>query len=109
MMRFRRKFFFKALLMLVMIALLGWVVMHLWNWVIPGLFADAQAIDYPRALGLLLLSRILFGGFRAGGFGGYRGCRGRQWARWQHLTQEERDALRSGMRAPSGEQAEGGR
>jgi hypothetical protein len=94
-MRFRRKFFAKALLVVVMIAVLGWVVMSLWNWVIPGLIVDAHAIDFPHAIGLLVLSRILFGGFR--GFGG--GCRARQWQRWQHMTPEEREQLRSGMRS----------
>jgi hypothetical protein len=91
-MRFRRKFFAKALLVVVMIAVLGLIVMRLWNWVVPGLFADAQMIDYPRAIGLLVLSRILFGGFR--GYGG--GCRARQWHRWQRMTPEEREQLRQG-------------
>jgi hypothetical protein len=95
-MRFRRKFFLKAILIVAMIALLGFVVMRLWNWVVPGLIVDAQLIDYPRAIGLLVLCRILFGGFRGGGFRG--GCRARHWQRWQHMTLEEREQLRSGMR-----------
>jgi hypothetical protein len=94
-MQFRRKFFAKAILIVAMIALLGLIVMRLWNWVVPGLIADAQLIDYPHAIGLLVLCRILFGGFRGGGFRG--GCRARHWQRWQHMTQEERDQLRSRM------------
>jgi hypothetical protein len=96
-MRFRRKFFAKALLLVLVIALLGFVVMRLWNWVVPGLFVDAHVIDYPRALGLLVLCRILFGGFR--GRGGCYG--GRHWQRWQNMTPEEREQLRDKMSGAS--------
>lgn len=106
-MRFRRKFFAKAVLFVLFIAAVGWVVMRLWNWVVPGLFVDAQMIDYPRALGLLVLCRILFGGFRArGGRGGCHGGRG--WQRWQRMTPEERAQLRDRMNGPSRGKPEGG-
>ena len=52
-------------------AVLGWVVMMLWNAVVPTVFVVGRVIDYWHALGLLVLSRILFGGFR--GRGGWRG------------------------------------
>lgn len=95
-MRYRRKFFAKLVLLVVIVALLGRVVMGLWNWIVPDLVAGAHAIDYPRAIGLLVLSRILFGGFR-----GHGGCHGhRQWHRWQRMTQQERDRLR-GAPAPA--------
>ncbi|MCY7350983.1 MAG: hypothetical protein LH606_09975 [Cytophagaceae bacterium] len=45
----------------------AWVVMRLWNWLVPGAF-NGPRLQYKYALGLLLLSRILFGGF-----GGFRG------------------------------------
>lgn len=90
-MRFRRKIFAKGLFVILIIALLGWIVMTLWNWVVPALFVGAHAIDYLHAIGLLVLSRILFGGFRGGG-----GChRARQWRHWQQMTQQERENLRS--------------
>jgi hypothetical protein len=90
-MKCRRKIFAKALLLVLIIALLGAVVMGLWNWVMPTLIADAHAIDYPRAIGLLVLSRILFGGLR-----GHGGCyKARQWRHWQQMTQQERERLRN--------------
>ena len=49
--------------MLVILALLGWIVMLLWNWIVPHLFAGSTPLDYWRALGLLVLCRILVGGF----------------------------------------------
>lgn len=90
-MKFRRKVFAKVLLIVPIIALLGWIVMRLWNWILPTLVVDARAIDYPHAIGLLLLCRILFGGFR-----GHGGChRHGRWQDWQRMTPRERERLRN--------------
>ncbi|MFL9870758.1 hypothetical protein [Paraburkholderia megapolitana] len=91
-MKFRMRCFAKALLVLVGIAVLGWMTMLLWNWVVPALFVSGRIIDFPHALGLLVLSRILFGGFRGhGGWGGRRA-----WRRWEKMTPEEREKFRQG-------------
>jgi hypothetical protein len=78
---------------LAALAVLAWFVMLLWNWVMPGLFvggAPIARLDYGHALGLLILCRILFGGFR-----GRHGGHGRQrWLRWQAMTPEEREQFR---------------
>ncbi len=81
-----------VLLMVVGIAALGWVVMMLWNWLIPTLFVGGHEIDYVHAMGLLLLSKILFGGFR-------HGCHGR-WHRnrLENMTPEEREKFQTGVR-----------
>ncbi len=47
-----------GLLVLVGIAALGWVVMALWNWLMPALFVGTKEIGYLQALGLLVLSKI---------------------------------------------------
>lgn len=97
-MRWGARFAAKAALGLVAVAVMGWVVMALWNAVVPGLLAGAREVDYLHALGLLVLCRILFGGFR--GHGGHWGWHGRRhhWAqKWQAMTEEEREQfLRSG-------------
>ena len=95
-MRCKVRFFGKALLALVAIAVLGWIVMALWNWVIPAVFVGGRAIDYLHALGLLVLSRILFGGFR--GRGGWHG-RG-AWRRWERMSPEERENFLKGAASP---------
>lgn len=86
-----------GLLVLVGIAALGWVVMALWNWLMPSLFAGVHEIDYLHALGLLVLSKILFGGLRG------HGCHGR-WhrRRWERMTPEEREKFKAGMRGCCG-------
>ena len=45
--------------------LLGWVVMLLWNAIMPEL-VHAAHIGYWQSLGLIVLSRILVGGFHRG-------------------------------------------
>jgi uncharacterized membrane protein len=40
----------------------GTIVMVLWNWLLPSLFG-LPAIGFWQAFGILLLCRILFGGF----------------------------------------------
>jgi hypothetical protein len=40
----------------------GYFVMHLWNWLMPGLFG-LGTIGFWKAFGLIILARLLFGGF----------------------------------------------
>jgi hypothetical protein len=74
--------------------LFGEAVKYLWNWLLPALFTGAHLITFWQALGLLLLSRILFGTWHSkGGRGG-----GRRWRRkWEAMTPEEREAFRQRM------------
>ena len=46
------------------VALLGLAVMYLWNWLIPEIFTGGPVITYWQALGLMVLAKILFGGFK---------------------------------------------
>ncbi len=76
----------------------GWVVMMLWNWLMPEIFTGANEISYWQAMGILLLSKILFG------WG--RGCRGRghwqgrqDWRtkmrdKWNTMSPEEREKFK---------------
>jgi Ca2+/H+ antiporter, TMEM165/GDT1 family len=83
-----------AILAIVIVALgaLGAIVMLLWNALVPALF-HGPALQYWQALGLLILSRILFGGLRGRGAHGRWG-RGRWRERWEQMTPEERAQLR---------------
>jgi len=75
----------------------GEVVMHLWNWLLPSLFGW-HVISFWQALGLLVLCRILFGGF--GGHGnGHGPMRRHKGERWGWRTAEEREKFREEMRA----------
>jgi hypothetical protein len=90
-------------LVIAVLALVGLVVMLLWNALVPQLF-HGPALGYWQALGLLLLSRLLFGGLR--GRGGWRGHWHHRWReRWEQLTPEERAQLRERIASRCGHRA----
>jgi len=99
-MRRRWKWIFLAplaiLAMLLFIAIGGGVVLQLWNWLLPQLFGW-RPITFWQALGILLLCRILFGGFRLHG-SGRSNFRRRMQERCEHMTPEERERFRQRMR-----------
>jgi hypothetical protein len=84
----------------VVILVFGFVVMSLWNWLMPSLFGW-RVINFSQALGLLVLTRILFGGFR-GRPAGHLFWRRRMMERWEQMTPEEREKFREGMRRRCG-------
>ena len=95
--------FFKAFrvvaMVLVATALFGEVVMRLWNWLMPAIFGF-KTLSFVQSLGLLLLAKILFGGF-------HRHAGGRRWKRHMEerfatMTPEQRERFRSGMRGRRG-------
>jgi hypothetical protein len=100
--------------LLAFVAVLSLVVMSLWNALIPSLF-HGPTLQYWQAVGLLVLSRILFGGFKGRhGWHGHGRWRGEMWRRhWESMTPEERERLRERFkhrcgwapREPSEEQA----
>lgn len=89
-----------ALMGVLFVGVVSAIVMGLWNWLVPPLFG-ARPIDFLQALGLLVLARILFGGFRGRG-GWYWGWRQRMHERWAQMTPEERAKFREGMRSRCG-------
>lgn len=82
------------------VAILSFVVMRLWNWLTPSLFGW-HAITYWQAFGILILSKILFGGFR-GRPGPHPYCRRRMMERWAQMTPEQREKFRQSMAARCG-------
>jgi hypothetical protein len=90
-----------SVMAVVFVAVFGWVVMSLWNSLVPALFRG-PVIGYWQALGLLVLSRILFGSLRGrAGWGGH--WRSRMWReRWASMTPEERERLREQFRQRCG-------
>ena len=73
------------------VLLFGNIVMWLWNALMPVIF-HLPIITFPQALGLLVLSKILFSSFRGGGPGRFRGGRIRE--KWMDMTPEEREKFK---------------
>ena len=82
------------------VTVFGFVVMSLWNWLMPALFGW-HLINFWQAVGVLVLSKILFGGFR-GHPGRHLYWRRRMLERWEQMTPEEREKFRQGMRGRCG-------
>jgi hypothetical protein len=89
-----------ALFATAIAALVSFVVMNLWNVLMPAIFG-LHAITFWQSLGLLVLSKILFGGFRPG-MGGGAPWRRRMRERWEQMTPEEREKFKQGMRRSCG-------
>ena len=84
---------FFVLLGLIAILIFGGIVMLLWNNVLAAV-TNVRTITFVQALGLLVLSKILFGGFR-GGWGARRPYwRERMRQKWNNMTPEERERFK---------------
>jgi hypothetical protein len=99
-----KKFWIKKGLMfftffIAMALLVGLVVMGLWNAILPAVLG-IKAISFVQALGILLLSKILFGGFRGGGNRRHGwGMKMQQWKmageKMGNMTPEEREKFKA--------------
>jgi hypothetical protein len=79
------------LLVIIGIGAFGAIVMLLWNALMPDIFHLPQ-ISFWQALGLLLLSKILFSSFRGGG--PKRRMKDRLTEKWMTMTPEEREKFK---------------
>jgi hypothetical protein len=91
----RRRLPVFLLFFVVMLLLLSAVVMLLWNAILPAL-VGVKNITYGQAVGLLVLCRILFGGFRFGAppgrrFGPYNNLR----EKWMGMSEEDKARFRN--------------
>ena len=94
-----KKYWFRKMAMFIIFFLVAatffsGVVMLLWNAVLHPVLG-VKLINFCQALGILVLSKILFGGFH--------GCHGRHrhhWKqqmkeKWENMTPEEREKFKS--------------
>lgn len=75
------------------IAGMAYLVMLLWNALIPQIF-NISEITFLQALGLLALTRILFGGFGPGRFSRHNRWKGK----WMRMSPEQREEFRKRWR-----------
>ena len=77
--------------------LFTWVVMLLWNAVLPAAVPAIKAIGYWQAMGILALSKILFG-FGMGGGSKHRRWNQRMEQKMDTMTPEERERFKNEWR-----------
>lgn len=97
-----------ALVVVIASIVLGLIVKELWNVLVPPIIGW-HTITFWQALGLLLLSKILFGGFHRHGSRDRNRWKQRMTERLDQMTPEEREKFRKGMRCgrtPFGSSAE---
>jgi len=94
--RKRKRLFFEwPFIIIAAIFLLGYVIMLLWNFIFPAVL-HAERITYWQAVGLFVLCRILFVGFRRRHNSKPHMWRGNpQWRqKWMNMSDEERVKFR---------------
>lgn len=89
-----------VLLAITGIFVFGFITMLLWNWLVPVLF-NGPVITIWQALGLLVLSKILFSGFS--GKGHHSDKKRAYWrAQWRSkfaaMTPEDRELMKQKMK-----------
>jgi hypothetical protein len=95
---FKGRFVFIPLAVVAFVSLASFLVMQLWNNLLPDIFHIAT-ITFWQAMGIFILCKILFGFGRGGG----RGFRGGPWMRHKmeerlkSMTPEQREKFRQKM------------
>ena len=88
----KKRFWIFVPLGLAAIAAFGLIVMLLWNALMPELFG-LKEVSYQQAWGMILLAKLLFGGFRGTSGPGWN-WRHRMMQRCERMTPEEREKFR---------------
>jgi hypothetical protein len=91
-----KKFILMPIFFLLMGIAMTAVVMLLWNWLMPTLFG-LTIITFWQALGILILSKILFGGHWGkrghcchGGHGSHYAWKEKFKSKWQNMSDDDR-------------------
>ena len=87
---FKKRWYFFIPLVLAAMVVFGYITMWLWNALLPEIF-HLPEITFWQSLGILILSRIIFGGI-----GGHHARHTNHWRnnireKWQNMTPEERE------------------
>lgn len=94
---YRRIRFFVPLFILLALLAVSYAVYWLWNTVLVAV-VPVKSVTFWQAVGLLILSRLLLGGFKFGPrSGGFRGAGGGPpWReKWRQMSDDDRRKFRS--------------
>jgi hypothetical protein len=90
---YRGRFIFIPLAVAAFLSLASFVVMSLWNFLMPVIF-HLGVITFWQAMALFILSKILFGFGKGGPKGGGPWMRHRMAERFKNMTPEEREKFK---------------
>src|SRR5690349_23176104 len=94
-----RRFFMVLIIAAAALSVFSFIVMTLWNAILPAAI-HVSTITFWQALGILVLSKILFGGFH----GGWRGGKWRadMHEKWKNMTPEQKELFKQQLRTRCG-------
>lgn len=92
---YKGRFVFFPLIGIAFLSLVSYVVMLLWNNLLPEILG-VRAITFWQAMGIFILSKILFG-FGKGGKMGSSWKRERMAERFKEMTPEEQEQFKAKM------------
>jgi hypothetical protein len=94
---YKGRFVFIPLGAAAFLSLISFVVMQLWNNVLPGV-VHVTTINFWQAMGIFVLCKILFGFGKGGGMGaGPAWTQGRMQQRLKNMSEEERECFKEKM------------
>jgi hypothetical protein len=91
----KKKMIFIPIFFIGMAAFVIWVLMLLWNWLMPDIFG-LRLITFWESAGLLVMAKILFGGFHAGRKGCHKsghhngGWKQKFKKKWSSMSEEDK-------------------
>lgn len=94
----KRKFILFPLFAIAFVLVGGYVVMQLWNYILPSTIVGVGELSYLKAIGLLILSKILFGGFKGKSHGKCSGEHDHHtfWKeKIMHMTEEDKEKFKA--------------
>ncbi|MDB4920450.1 hypothetical protein [Mucilaginibacter sp.] len=93
---YKRRFLFIPLAVAAILSLVSFVVMNLWNYLLPGIL-HVGVITFWQAMGIFILCKILFGFGKGGGPGRGNWMRHRMEERFKNMTPDEREKFKEKM------------
>ena len=93
---FRKRWYLFIPLIALGFTAFGFITMHLWNWLMPFIF-HLPLISFWQAVGLIVLSRLLIGGF-GGHCHGRHHCKSDMHEKWEKMTPEDRQQFKEHLR-----------
>ena len=96
---------FFAVVFVAFIAAVIWIVMTLWNTILTEVISGVKPVSFWQAAGLLLLSKILFSGFRGRSRSGSWKKKSRDkfksklQSKWMNMDPEKREEMKSRWKA----------
>lgn len=94
---YKGRFVFIPLATAAFISLISFIVMQLWNNLLPEIL-HVSTVTFWQAMGIFILCKILFGFGKGGRMGGAHWMRRRMQERFKNMSPEEKELFKAKMK-----------